>query len=161
MIQLSIVIPIYNVENYLDTCLSSVMTQDIPLTDYEVILINDGSSDGSLVIAERFAAQYSNVRLISQENRGLSGARNRGIEEAQGEYIWFIDSDDYIEIDCISVLLEYMISGGLDAMRFNYLNVNEKHEIVALNKNPKRHVHYDPMVKSGANFLEQDRKSDV
>ena len=104
MIQLSIVIPIYNVEKYLYTCLLSIMTQDIPLTDYEVILINDGSSDGSLVIAERFAAQYSNIRLISQENRGLSGARNRGIEEAQGEYIWFIDSDDYIEIDCISVL---------------------------------------------------------
>lgn len=105
--KLSIIIPVYNVEAYLEECLDSCLEQDIPHADYEIIAINDGSKDNSLAILERYAAKYSNIRVLSQKNSGVSAARNRGMEVAKGEYIWFIDSDDWIEKNCLSSLLGY------------------------------------------------------
>ncbi|MDH6343381.1 glycosyltransferase involved in cell wall biosynthesis [Parabacteroides sp. PFB2-12] len=105
--QLSIIIPVYNVEAYLEECLNSCLEQDIPHADYEIIAINDGSPDGSLAILERYADKYPNITVLSQENKGLSATRNRGIEVAKGEYIWFIDSDDWIERNCLSSTLGF------------------------------------------------------
>lgn len=94
-IDLSIIIPIYNVESYLRECLESVYAVNLLK---EVILVNDGSTDHSLQIAEEFAEKYpEETILISQENRGLSAARNTGLEKAKGEYIYFIDSDDFLD----------------------------------------------------------------
>ena len=91
---LSIIVPIYNVETYLEECLNSLI--NIRIISKEIILINDGSTDRSGEIAEKFASSHSCIKLFHQPNQGLSAARNKGLSEVQGEYIMFIDSDDWI-----------------------------------------------------------------
>lgn len=91
---LSIIIPVYNVEEYIYDCLYSVL--NIDNLNYEIILINDGSTDRSGDIIKEFAKKYHNIKIIEQENKGLSAARNKGIQNAIGEYILFVDSDDYL-----------------------------------------------------------------
>lgn len=91
----------YNVELYIEKCLLSTENQDIKKTEYEVIVVNDGSPDNSLAIAERLSLQYDNIRIFSKENGGLSSARNFGISKATGDYIFFLDSDDWIEDNCL------------------------------------------------------------
>ena len=95
-IKISIIVPLYNVEEYLEECLESIRNQTY--TDIEVILVNDGSTDGSKQICERFCQIDSRFRLINQENQGQSVARNRGFKESIGQYIMFVDSDDVIKI---------------------------------------------------------------
>lgn len=102
---LSIVIPVYNVEEYIEKCILSCSNQDIPKTDYEIILVNDGSPDNSLKICEQFANEIENTTIISQENKGLSGARNTGLRNAKGDYVWFVDSDDWIENNCLKSIV--------------------------------------------------------
>lgn len=92
--RISVVIPVYNVENYISECIDSVLNQlEIP---YEIILIDDGSTDRSYEICKLYAEKYSGIKLISQKNQGVAAARNRGIDEAKGDWILFIDSDDII-----------------------------------------------------------------
>lgn len=106
---LSIIIPVYNVEKYVEKCIRSCENQDIPKEDYELIVVNDGSPDGSLAIVERLAKEYSNIKVVSQENQGLSAARNTGLECARGEYVWFVDSDDWIEENCLKEMTEKLV----------------------------------------------------
>ena len=95
-IKFSIIIPVYNVEKFLERCLKSIC--ELKLEDKEIILINDGSTDNSLEILEKYIKIYpKNIKIISQKNQGVSKARNVGIENSIGEYILFIDSDDFIE----------------------------------------------------------------
>ena len=103
---LSVIIPVYNVEEYLAKCVDSILNQSY--TNLEVILVNDGSKDSSGSICDAFAQKDSRVRVIHKENGGLSSARNAGIEAAKGEYITFVDSDDWIEADAYAHLLELM-----------------------------------------------------
>lgn len=117
---LSIIIPVYNVEKYVEKCIRSCENQDIPKEDYEVIVVNDGSPDGSLAIVERVAKEYPNIKVISQENQGLSGARNTGLAAAQGEYIWFVDSDDWIEENCLKGLIEKLVD-DIDILQIPYI----------------------------------------
>ena len=101
---LSIVVPVYNVEKYLDKCLISIIenyTQGI-----EVVLVNDGSKDGSGKICDKYASEYDYIKVINKENGGLSSARNAGINEACGKYIWCVDSDDYIKQKSIQKIIE-------------------------------------------------------
>ncbi|MCM1322739.1 MAG: glycosyltransferase [Acetobacter sp.] len=97
MIKVSIVVPVYNVERYLKECLDSLVGQT--LRDIEIIAVNDGSQDGSLQILEEYAAKDKRFKIINQENAGLSAARNRGVEQAIGEFVAFVDSDDWIDLD--------------------------------------------------------------
>ena len=99
----SLIIPVYNVEQYLKQCLESVKNQIYP--NIEVILVNDGSTDNSLSIC-RYYAQENGWILVNQENSGLSAARNAGINQSTGEYIAFLDSDDWIEPDFIQNMIE-------------------------------------------------------
>lgn len=94
MHKISIVIPVYNVEEYLNECIDSILGQEF--SDYEVILVNDGSTDNSGRICESYSTKYSCIKTIHKKNGGLSDARNKGVENASGEFILFIDSDDYI-----------------------------------------------------------------
>ena len=121
---LSIVIPIFNVEKYVEKCLLSCMKQDISYEGYEIIVVNDGSPDNSLAIIERIAKEYSNIRIINQENQGLSGARNTGMKYAKGEYIWFVDSDDYIEENCLGRIVS-RLKDDLDILQLQYRHVYE------------------------------------
>jgi glycosyltransferase involved in cell wall biosynthesis len=118
--QLSILVPAYNVENTLEKCIVSLEKQDIPADSYEVVIVNDGSTDNTLALANGLAEQYPNIRIISQENKKLSGARKTGVENASGEYLLFIDSDDYLRANCLSYLLDKMRTSQLDILAFDF-----------------------------------------
>ena len=111
----SIIIPIYNVAKYLPKCLDSVLGQSF--TDFEVICVNDGSTDDSLSVLEQYAARDARIKVISQANGGLSAARNTGINNAHGKYILFLDSDDWIESNTLQVLDDHL--AGEDLLCFN------------------------------------------
>ena len=127
MIKLSFIVPIYNVEPYLRKCVDSLLAQDY--SDYEIILVDDGSPDGCPKICDEYAAAHKNVRVVHRPNGGLSAARNSGIEVAKGEYICFVDSDDYWEPNVIGRLMEQIERDDLDVLRFKDQNVNEKCEV--------------------------------
>ena len=121
MIRLSIIIPFYNVEQYIAQCLDSVYHQDIPEEEYEVICVDDCSPDNSIAIVEEYAKKHDNLVIVrNQYNRKLGGARNAGMEVAKGEYIWFIDSDDFIEENCFKKLLSIAENEDLEMLHFNY-----------------------------------------
>lgn len=105
-IKLSIIVPVYKTEQYLKRCLSSILEQEVDRSLYEVIIINDGSPDNSQPIIEDFCDKYNNASYLIQSNQGLSMARNNGMDRAQGEYIWFIDSDDWVKDNSISCILK-------------------------------------------------------
>ena len=108
---ISLIVPVYNVEEYLEECLESIRKQTYQ--DIEVILINDGSTDGSQAICEYFCQTDKRFRLINQKNQGQSVARNHGVKESLGEYIMFVDSDDVVSLGLLEQLMKYM-SNGID-----------------------------------------------
>lgn len=128
---LSIIVPMYNVELYVEKCLLSCMRQDVPHCDYEIIVVNDGSTDNSLEIAENVASQFDNIKIYSQSNSGLSVARNTGLEHAHGKYVWFVDSDDWIENNCLKEIVRCLCTNGLDILQLQY---RECYDNVKLNK---------------------------
>ena len=105
-ILLSIIVPVYNVEPFLRKCVHSLEQQDLAAERYEVILVNDGSTDRSGELCTELARQYGNIKVIGQENQGLSAARNTGMDAARGKYMMFVDSDDYIETNVIGRVVE-------------------------------------------------------
>ncbi len=115
---LSLIIPLYNVEKYIEKCLYSCIQQDIG--DYEIIVVNDGSSDNSLQIAEQIAEKVNNIQIVSQLNGGLSLARNKGLSIAKGEYVWFIDSDDWIENNCLKDIVVCLEKKNPDILQLQY-----------------------------------------
>ena len=112
MYKLSVIIPVYNVESYLRECLDSVISQS--LNNIEIICIDDGSTDNSLLILEEYAAKDNRIKIISKENGGQASARNLGIKEARGRYIAFVDSDDFIKHDMFEKLYSRAIRNNLD-----------------------------------------------
>lgn len=105
---LSIIVPIYNVEDYLEECVNSILNQ--PYTDFELILVDDGSPDKCGDICDTYALNDERIKVIHKENGGLSSARNAGIEIAKGEYLSFIDSDDFISDDYYQMNMEYLLT---------------------------------------------------
>jgi glycosyltransferase involved in cell wall biosynthesis len=121
--RLSIIIPFYNVEQYIAQCLDSVYHQDIPEEEYEVICVDDCSPDNSISIVEEYAKKHTNLVIVrNQYNRKLGGARNAGMEVAKGNYIWFVDSDDFIKTSCVGKLLSIAERDKLDVLHFQYEN---------------------------------------
>lgn len=112
----SVVVPVYNVEKYLRECLDSICGQT--LKNIEIICVNDGSTDGSLAILEEYASRDSRMRIISQENRGLSAARNAGLSVARGKYIYFMDSDDVSPQGSLGKMFAEMEKNSLDVLLF-------------------------------------------
>lgn len=118
MPKISVIIPVYNSEKYLNKCLDSVFTQSFD--DFEVILVNDGSSDSSQDIIDTYKAQSPDkITAIKQENAGQASARNRGLDAAKGDYILFVDSDDYLRADAFEKVYSYADSNGYDLVCFN------------------------------------------
>lgn len=159
MVRLSIIVPIYNVAPYLRKCVDSLLAQDY--SNYEIILVDDGSTDYSGVICDEYSStsfaslQHSiiPIRVLHQTNAGLSEARNSGIKVANGEYICFVDSDDYWEENVLGGLMAQVERDKLNVLRFNYQNVNERYEVFSPNKDPKRDVDYSETVTDGETFL--------
>lgn len=114
--KLSIIMPAYNSAQYIKDCLDSCEKQDISADDYEIIVINDGSSDNTLQIVSECQQNYSNIRILDQKNSGQSVARNAGVKIAKGEYLWFVDSDDKISANCLGTILRIMKSQDLEAL---------------------------------------------
>lgn len=108
MPQVSIIIPVYNVEKYLPECIESIIAQDF--SDFECLLVDDGSTDGSGALCDSYAARDSRIKVFHQQNQGVSAARNRGIAEAMGEWISFVDSDDWLDCSYLSDLLSAQIA---------------------------------------------------
>ena len=125
MIKLSIIVPIYGVEQYLHKCVDSLLAQDLPSLEYEIILVDDGSPDACPQICDEYAAAHENIRVEHRENGGLSAARNSGIEVALGEYIIFVDSDDYLEPNVLRGMIEQVEKEKLDVLRYDYRNVRK------------------------------------
>lgn len=121
---LSIVVPMYNVEEYIERCLLSLIHQNLAGCQYEIIVVNDGTKDNSCDVVTRLQREYQNIRLIHKANGGLSSARNRGIEEARGKYIMFVDSDDYLIENTLGYLIDTLESKGLDFVGYK-INVIE------------------------------------
>lgn len=124
----SIIVPIYNVENYIAACLDSILCQNYD--DYEIIAINDGSTDRSREILNEYKSKTDKLTIISQENGGLGSARNKGIENAEGDYLVFIDSDDYIDCHMLKQINEIIKVYDVDILAFDGYRVTESGEII-------------------------------
>ncbi len=128
MKKVSVVIPIYNVEQQLEKCLESLVCQTID--EYEMICVNDGSTDKSPIILERFAEKYPNkVKVVSQKNGGISRARNIALDQAIGEYIMFVDSDDFVEPNFIERALQEAEKTKADIVTFGYYQYFEDTQV--------------------------------
>lgn len=140
MLKLSIIIPVYKVEKYVEKCLRSCAEQDISSDEYEIIVVNDGSPDKSLEIVENVEKEYSNIVIVSQENQGLSLARNKGLSLAKGDYVWFVDSDDWIEKNILKKLITLCKEKDLDILHFCRAHVR--------GERIKKHLIYEKVEKS-------------
>lgn len=120
---LSIVVPAYNVEHELERCIESCLKQDIPQEIYEIIIVNDGSTDNTLQVANGIAAMHECISVVNQNNMGLSGARNTGLKHAKGKYVWFIDSDDYIKPNVLDNMIRQADDNNLDCLFFRLQRV--------------------------------------
>lgn len=128
--KLSIVVPVYNVEQYVRKCILSIINQEDDLfREIEVIIVNDGTKDNSVEQIQDLVDKYDNIILINQQNQGLSVARNNGMNKAGGDYVWFVDSDDWISSDALKVLMPYL-DGKNDIVSFAYTKVTEDEETV-------------------------------
>lgn len=133
--KLSVIIPVYNVERYLEQCVESLYYQELNKDTFEILLIDDGSKDSSLEVANQLAQQYTNIRVFHQENQGQAAARNKGIDEARGEYLMFVDSDDYLQSDQLVNLLDILYRESLDAIIYN-LQIEQKNGDISIHKIP-------------------------
>jgi glycosyltransferase involved in cell wall biosynthesis len=132
--QLSIIIPVYNSEKYLNQCINSCIDQNISYDDYEIIIVNDGSSDHSAIIINDFKDKFNNIKYLHRSNMGAGASRNIGLEFALGKYVWFIDSDDWIEPNCLRNILDVLEKDELDALQISFNQVKNDIKTPCLEK---------------------------
>jgi glycosyltransferase involved in cell wall biosynthesis len=151
-LRLSIIIPFFNVEKYIAECLDSVYDQDIPESEYEVICVNDCSPDNSRQIVLDYQNKHTNLILLEHgTNKMLGAARNTGLRAARGEYVWFVDSDDYIEKNVFAKLLEISVISNLDILQFNCQRVTDEGE-----KSLFQFFPVNTQIISGINYILSD-----
>lgn len=156
--RLSIVVNMYNTAMYLPKCMDSLLAQDIDVTDYEIILVNDGSTDNSLELANEYVkksecdSELPSIKVVSHANKGLAGARNSGVDMANGQYLCFVDPDDYIEKNSMSALLKQMDSEELDMLKFNYQKVDKNYNYLADTKD-EASFDYSSKIMTGKQFM--------
>lgn len=157
---LSFIIPVYDVENYVEKCLDSLTSQNIPTEEYEIVIIDDGSTDNSSKFVKDWISKNNgiNINLISQKNSGLSASRNVGINNAKGDYIWFVDSDDYIFPYVLRNLLDEILHNNLDVLWFSHQTVNTNGEILPLPEEDDK-SNISEKVLSGKVFLTENFKN--
>ena len=131
MKKISIIIPMYNVARYIETCVASVVNQDIHSEFIEILLVDDESPDNSLELARQMAKENSSIKIFSQKNKGLGGARNTGIKNAVGEYLIFLDADDFLEPHSLNTIYEEAKSNDLDFLEFGVHIVSEDYKRLA------------------------------
>lgn len=128
---LSILIPVYNADGYLRRCLDSIVCQKGFGEDVEIVVVNDGSKDRSLDIIKDYGTRYANIRWSTRENHGIGYTRNELIDKAWGRFIWFVDADDYISSDALSVIMPLLGEGHYDMLMFafNWITANSSHTV--------------------------------
>ena len=131
MIQLSIIIPMYNVEKYIHKCIHSVVQNNLKRDDFEIIIVDDESPDNSLSIATEIAKEFDNITIISQKNKGLGGARNTGIQNAKGKYVLFLDSDDFYTPNSLETILKIAFDNELEILEFGAIVVDSTNKIIS------------------------------
>lgn len=152
MKHLSLIIPFYNGKKYIKECVDSLYQQDIPVEEYEVIIVDDYSTDkDSLSLLLALETQYPNLRVIHNERNCRCGeSRNHGVREAKGKYIWFVDQDDYIVPNSLSILLNICESNQLDMLVFDYRNISDD---MTLNKK-KDLIKANSSIQSGLDYIQ-------
>ncbi len=123
MSSVSIIIPVYNIEQYLPECLDSILAQDY--SNYEVILVDDGSTDKSGIICDEYVKKDSRFRVFHKDNGGVSSARNKGLDEVKGDWVFFLDGDDYIVPNALSLAFEISDDTQCEIVDFNYSSFDE------------------------------------
>lgn len=126
--KISVIIPVYNVEQYLEKCLDSILNQTYK--NIEIILVNDGSIDKSGVICDEYSRKYNNIKVFHKENSGVSSARNLGIDNATGQYLAFVDPDDYIDANMYEILVKKIVETNSDIAMCSFVYVQEHENIV-------------------------------
>ena len=149
--KLSIIVPVYNVEKYIVKCVRSLLCQNYD--DYEIIIIDDGSPDHSIEVLNK-AIKDERVRIIAKKNGGLSSARNTGLQNAHGEYIWFFDSDDWAVENCLGEIVKNL--NGCDLLYFNkhYADIGNVSKVIE-----KKNSLTKPCTRNGMAFLYTQRRS--
>ena len=155
MTKLSIIVPVYNVEKYIRPCFESILKQGLDDADFELIIVNDGSTDRSMEMIEDIIAQHNNITVINQENLSLSVARNNGIAAAKGEYIFMPDSDDLLIENRLKPLLEKALETKVDLVVADFLTMNDD-EIEHLNTSILQQPAYEFTMKTGRELFLQD-----
>ena len=143
-VEISIVLPVYNVIDYLDECIKSILRQSN--INFELIVVDDGSTDGSQILCDRYSESDSRIKVIHQKNAGLSAARNTGLNHAKGKYITFIDSDDFVGEKYIEVLYKIIIESCADISMCDYMEVAQDTKISDVTfqeKNPIDKYYYN------------------
>ena len=124
--KLSIIVPVYNLEKYIGPCLESLVNISLSPNEYEILVIDDGSTDRSVAIIDAFTEKYDKVMLIKQSNIGVGAARNNGLQKAKGDYVWLVDGDDMVYSEKVAQALEEAITQNVDALAFQFTAVNEE-----------------------------------
>ena len=149
MLKLSFILPCYNVERYIADCLNSIYAQGLPEDEFEVICVNDCSTDGTRKIIVEYEALHSNLTLIDHtENLTAGGARNSGIKVAKGEYVWFVDPDDKIKLNSAGAVYEVAKGRNVDILMFNYEIINEENRFLK-----EDHTFADSDILGGQDFV--------
>ena len=143
---LSIIIPIYKVEKYIDKCLNSIFSQNVSPEDFEVICVNDGTPDNSMQIVNRYAEKYTNLYIINQQNQGLSVARNSGMAIAKGDYLWFVDSDDFVTDNSLVLIKAIIKRNHNDIFGFCVKKINENNGSKSLEKPSVKNISYNTAI---------------
>lgn len=132
---LSIIIPVYNIENYIGACILSVANQDLETSEYEIIIVDDGSTDKSPAVIKELSHKYENIIIHTQSNVGLGGARKSGLNLAKGEYIYFLDGDDYLAYNTLGQAIKEIKSNRLDILGFKFLKTKKLDLIESIKHN--------------------------
>lgn len=149
---ISIIVPVYNVEDYIQKCIESILNQSF--TNYELLLIDDGSKDNSIKIVEEYLQKDLRIKLIHQENMGLSEARNTGIKHSKGDYILFVDSDDYLEEDSLEKISKIIKSSDYDIILNNGYRIESSNKRLIRNNDNRYYI-------SGRQYMIENIKRDT
>ena len=149
--KLSVVIPLYNAEKYISTCLDSVLNQNISKSVYEIVIVNDGSKDNSLQKVEEYAKKHSNISIYNQKNSGVAKARNIGVEKAKGTFIYFLDADDYIASNTFEIFID-KLNDDIDLVAFIAIQTN-KTDLNEIQKNEINNTSNE--IIEGVDFIEK------
>ena len=146
--KISIIIPVFNCDQYVKTTIESILQQSF--TDFELILVDDGSTDSSGIICDSYASKDSRICVLHQKNKGVSSARNAGVLSSSGDYLIFIDSDDTLENNALSVLYEEAVRGNYDLITFGFkkILISDKYNNVEKTVGSEHRKAYDKSQKS-------------